>query len=109
MPAPKPASVRIRDLAKRYGTVEALCGASFDVGAGEIFGLLGPNGAGKTTALECLLGLRSPDAGSIMIGDVDARQRPQEAKRLVGAQIQDATLQDRISPRRALELFGSFY
>jgi ABC-2 type transport system ATP-binding protein len=109
MPAPKPASVRIRDLAKRYGTVEALRGASFEVSAGEIFGLLGPNGAGKTTALECLLGLRRPDTGSIMIGGIDARQRPQEAKRLIGAQIQGATLQDRITPRRALELFASFY
>jgi ABC-2 type transport system ATP-binding protein len=109
MPAPKSASVRIRDLAKRYGTVEALRGASFEVNAGEIFGLLGPNGAGKTTALECLLGLRRPDAGAIRIGDVDARESPQEAKRLVGAQIQGATLQDRITPRRALELFASFY
>jgi ABC-2 type transport system ATP-binding protein len=109
MPAPKPASVLIRDLAKRYGTVEALRGASFEVKAGEIFGLLGPNGAGKTTALECLLGLRRPDSGDIRIGEVDARESPQEAKRLVGAQIQGATLQDRITPRCALELFASFY
>jgi ABC-2 type transport system ATP-binding protein len=109
MPTPKPASVRIRDLAKRYGDVEGLRGASFEVNAGEIFGLLGPNGAGKTTALECLLGLRRPDSGSILIGDIDAREKPHEAKRLVGAQIQGATLQDRITPRRALELFASFY
>jgi ABC-2 type transport system ATP-binding protein len=89
--------------------VHALRGASFDVAPGEIFGLLGPNGAGKTTALECLLGLRRPDAGAIQIGDVDALKNPQEAKRLVGAQIQGAALQDRITPRRALGLFASFY
>ena len=109
MPAPKPASVRIRDLAKRYGTVHALRGASFEVNPGEIFGLLGPNGAGKTTALECLLGLRCPDAGSIQIGGIDALENPQEAKRLIGAQIQGAALQDKITPRRALGLFASFY
>lgn len=109
MPAPKPASVRVRDLAKRYGPVEALRGASFEVAAGEIFGLLGPNGAGKTTALECILGLRRPDSGEIEIAGVDALARPHEAKQLVGAQIQAATLQDKITPRRALGLFASFY
>jgi ABC-2 type transport system ATP-binding protein len=109
MPAPKPASVRVRDLAKRYGPVEALRGASFEVAAGEIFGLLGPNGAGKTTALECILGLRRPDAGAIEIAGIDALARPREAKQLVGAQIQAATLQDKITPRRALKLFASFY
>jgi ABC-2 type transport system ATP-binding protein len=109
MPAPVPASVRVRDLARRYGTVEALRGISFDAAAGEIFGLLGPNGAGKTTALECVLGLRRPDSGSISIAGTDVLARPDDAKRITGALIQAATLQDRITPRRALELFSSFY
>ncbi len=104
-----PASVSVRDLARRYGTVEALRGISFDVEAGEIFGLLGPNGAGKTTALECILGLRRPDSGAVSIGGIDALARPEEAKQLVGALIQAATLQDRITPRKALGLFGAFY
>jgi len=51
MSAPLPAGLRVRDLAKRYGPVEALGGVSFEVGPGEIVGLLGLNGAGKTTAL----------------------------------------------------------
>jgi ABC-2 type transport system ATP-binding protein len=109
MPEPKPASVIVHELSKRYGSVEALRGASFEVATGEIFGLLGPNGSGKTTALECILGLRSPDSGSISIAGVDALARPREARRQVGAQIQAATLQDRLTPTRALGLFASFY
>ena len=104
-----PISVCVRDLARRYGAVQALRGISFEVNSGEIFGLLGPNGAGKTTALECILGLRRPDSGSITIAGIDALTRPNEAKRLIGAQIQAATLQDKITPRRVLRLFASFY
>jgi len=87
----------VERLSKRYGAVEALSGVSFEVRSGEIFGLLGPNGAGKSTALECILGLRRPDAGAVRVSS-----RP-------GALLERASLQDRITPRQALELFGSFY
>jgi ABC-2 type transport system ATP-binding protein len=76
---------------------------------GQIFGLLGPNGAGKTTTLECILGLRQPDRGSIQINGLDLRTHATQAKLLVGAQLQAATLQEKITPRQALDLFGSFY
>ncbi|MEI9975665.1 MAG: ATP-binding cassette domain-containing protein [Ignavibacteriota bacterium] len=59
------------NLRKRYGNTEALCDVTFEVRTGQILGLLGPNGAGKTTALECILGLRQPDAGSIHIDGLD--------------------------------------
>ena len=109
MSEPAPASIRVRDLSKRYDAVEAVRGISFDVAAGEIFGLLGRNGAGKTTTLECLLGLRRADAGAIAIAGIDTLAEPQRAKQLVGAQLQAATLQDKITPREALKLFASFY
>lgn len=99
----------MRDLAKRYGPVEAVRGVSFEVRPGEIFGLLGSNGAGKTTTLECILGLRTPDEGSITLNGVDARADPVMAKRLVGAQLQSSALQAKITPRQAIELFASFY
>ena len=57
--------VRVTGLRKRYGAIEALRGVDFTLQAGEIFGLLGPNGAGKTSTLECVLGLREPDAGTV--------------------------------------------
>ena len=103
------AIVTVRDLRKRYGPLEAVRGVSFDIEAGEIFGLIGPNGAGKTTTLECVIGLREPDAGTIEIGGVDARRHPREAKQRIGAALQSTALQDKITPREALALFGSFY
>jgi ABC-2 type transport system ATP-binding protein len=99
----------VAGLRKRYGVTEAVRGISFEIAPGQIFGLLGPNGAGKTTTLECILGLRQPDEGSIRICGVDPRTHPAQAKRLIGAQLQAATLQDKITPRQALDLFGSFY
>jgi ABC-2 type transport system ATP-binding protein len=58
------ATVEIRDLHKRFGSVEAVKGLSFDVEAGRVTGFLGPNGAGKSTTLRALLGLVRPTAGS---------------------------------------------
>ncbi len=109
MPDPATPRLRVRDLAKSYGRVEALGGIGFDVGPGEIFGLLGPNGAGKTTALECILGLRRPDRGQVAIAGVDARADPLRARQLTGALVQPASLQDSVTPARAIRLFGSFY
>lgn len=106
---PSAATVSVSNLRKRYGATEAIRDVSFEVGAGQILGLLGPNGAGKTTTLECVVGLRQPDGGSIHINGLDLRTHASQAKLLVGAQLQAATLQDKITPRQALDLFGSFY
>ncbi len=104
-----PAKVVVRNLRKRYGAVEAARGVSFEVHDGEIFGLIGPNGAGKTTTLECVLGLREPDEGDIEVCGIDARKHPFEVKERIGAALQTTALQDRITPREALDLFGAFY
>ncbi|MBC7367245.1 MAG: ABC transporter ATP-binding protein [Undibacterium sp.] len=99
----------VRDLWKRYGTAEAVRGVSFSIQAGQIFGLLGPNGAGKTSTLECLLGLREADSGDVEVGGLDARKFPREVKQKIGVALQNTSLQDKITPREALRLFGSFY
>jgi ABC-2 type transport system ATP-binding protein len=63
------APVRARNLKKRYGSIEALKGVSFEIERGEMFGLIGPDGAGKTTAIRLLCGLLHPDEGEIrMLG-----------------------------------------
>lgn len=103
------AQVQVRDLWKAYGGVQAACGVTFDVAPGEIFGLLGPNGAGKTTTVECMLGLRQPDRGEVRIGGIDARRRPRDMQQHIGAALQTNALQEKITPREALRLFGSFY
>ena len=58
-------AVEFRGVAKRYGDVSALDGADFTIPRGQTVALLGPNGAGKTTAIDILLGLRRPDAGTV--------------------------------------------
>jgi ABC-2 type transport system ATP-binding protein len=104
-----PAHVVIEQLTKHYGTTEALCGVSLTIERGEIFGLLGPNGAGKTTALECLVGLREPDTGRLVVGGIDIRTDPQAAKQKIGVALQSPHLPAKITPREALRLFGALY
>src|SRR3954452_2136780 len=103
------AKVAVRELRKHYGEIQAAQGVSFEILDGEIFGLLGPNGSGKTTTLECIIGLREPDAGDIEVCGIDARRRPHDVKQKIGAALQTTALQDKITPREALTLFGSFY
>jgi ABC-2 type transport system ATP-binding protein len=104
-----PANVVVRDLSKHYGGVQAVQGVSFSIEAGEIFGLLGPNGAGKTSTLECVVGLRDPDGGDIEICGLNAQSNQRAVKEKIGVALQTTALQDRITPREALDLFGSFY
>jgi ABC-2 type transport system ATP-binding protein len=101
--------VSVRDLRKRYRDVAAADGVSFEIADGEIFGLLGPNGAGKTTTVECTIGMREPDAGEVVICGLDARRDPKAVRQRIGAALQTTALQDKITPREALRLFGSFY
>jgi ABC-2 type transport system ATP-binding protein len=101
--------VAVSDLHKSYDGKHAARGVSFEIRDGEIFGLIGPNGAGKTTTVECVIGLREPDRGAIEICGLDARTRPREVKQKIGAALQTTALQDKITPREALALFGSFY
>ncbi|HLP07499.1 MAG TPA: ABC transporter ATP-binding protein [Opitutaceae bacterium] len=102
MSASSPPLASIRGLVKRYGAATAIAGVDLTVHAGEIVGLLGQNGAGKTTVFECLLGLRTADAGEILLGGVPVQRRPREALRSIGAQLQPSSLQDKITPREAL-------
>lgn len=102
-------ALTVSGLSRRYGAVQAADGIGFEIAAGEVFGLLGPNGAGKTTTIECLLGLVRPDAGSIMVCGIDARVQPQAARAKTGAVLQATGLPDKITPREALDVFGTFY
>lgn len=82
---------------------------SFSVQQGEIFGLLGPNGAGKTTTVECVVGLRTPDAGNIRVMGLDPQADGQKLRAIVGVQLQDSTLQSKLSVGEILDLYRSFY
>lgn len=102
-------AVIVHDLWKRYGATEAVRGVSFSVEPGEVFGLLGPNGAGKTSTIECLIGLREADSGRLTVCGLDARKEPRAVKQKIGVALQSTALQDKVTPREALRLFGSFY
>ena len=101
--------VTVRELFKRYGSIQAVSGVSFEVHAGEIFGLLGPNGAGKTTTVESIVGLTTPDSGTIEICGIDLRAQPRAAKQKLGVALQTTGLQDGITPREAIESFGALF
>ena len=101
--------IEVTDLTKRYGGRAAVDGVSFSVEEGEIFGILGPNGAGKTTTVESIAGLRTPDAGTIRVLGLDPRRDRDRLRTLVGVQLQESELPDRMTVAEALELFASFY
>lgn len=102
-------AVQVRDLLKQYPGVRAVDGVSFEVLTGEIFGMVGPNGAGKTTTIECIEGLRQPDAGSIQVLGLDPRSDGYQLRERIGIQFQAAALPPRIKVGEALDLFSSFY
>src|SRR5712672_198134 len=101
--------IRVENLVKRYGDVEAVRGVSFSVSEGEVFGLLGPNGAGKTSTVEILEGLRTPDSGRASVCGLDPQRSGAEFKYIIGAALQSTALPDKMRVHEALDLFGSFY
>lgn len=76
--------VSVKALHRRYGTLEAVRGVSFELGRGEVLGLLGPNGAGKTTTLQMLCGVLSPTAGQIFIDGEDHLNAATRTRRKIG-------------------------
>src|ERR1700760_214251 len=101
--------IEVNGLHKEYGPKVAVDDVSFTVEAGEIFGILGPNGAGKTTTVECVTGLRAPDQGVLRVLGRDPRRDHDELSDLVGVQLQDSQLPDKIRVGEALDLYASFY
>jgi ABC-2 type transport system ATP-binding protein len=104
-----PDQIVVRGLRKQFPKVLAVAGVDFTVAAGEVFGLLGPNGAGKTTTLEMIEGLTPPDAGEISVCGLNWRQHAQQIRARIGVQLQATSLYNKITPREALDLFGSYY
>ncbi|GAA2554011.1 ABC transporter ATP-binding protein [Winogradskya consettensis] len=103
------AIIEVDGLVKRYGGHTAVDGVSFAVEPGEIFGILGPNGAGKTTTVECIEGLRKADGGSIRVCGIDAQSGDSELRQVLGAQLQESELPDKLRVGEAMELYSSFY
>jgi ABC-2 type transport system ATP-binding protein len=108
-PAAHGLALQVEDLHVNYGPKRAVDGVSLDINEGEIFGLLGPNGAGKTSTLSAIEGLVRPTAGSIRIGDVDARANPTAAKARMGVQLQSTSFQSDLTIREIVRLYAGLY
>ena len=100
------ATVEVRDLSKRFGSVQAVKHLSFDVEAGRVTGFLGPNGAGKSTTLRALLGLIHPTAGTATFDGkrYDELEHPSAS---VGAVLEDASFHPGRSARNHLRVLAT--
>src|SRR5690606_12428628 len=101
--------ITVAGLRKRYGDNLAVADVGLEVRPSETLGILGPNGAGKTTTVECLTGLRTPDAGELSVLGLDPRHDRAALRERVGVQLQESELPARITVREALALYASFY
>lgn len=102
-------AIRVENLIKRYDGIPAVDGLNLEVARGEVFGLLGPNGAGKTTSVECMLGLREPDNGQVIILGMQHEHDSQAIRARIGAQLQSTGLLPHLKVREQLELFASLF
>ncbi|MEM9136741.1 MAG: ABC transporter ATP-binding protein [Cyanobacteria bacterium P01_F01_bin.42] len=102
-------AVKITNLQKKYGKVEAAKDISFQVESGQIFGLLGPNGAGKTTTLRCLCSLAEPNSGGVEVCGVSVCEHPRAARKLLGYVAQEVALDPVLTGREMLNLQAALY
>ncbi|MFE3756836.1 ATP-binding cassette domain-containing protein [Nocardia tengchongensis] len=104
--APDDPAVYVEDVRKSFGEVHALQGISFTAARGQVLGILGPNGAGKTTMVKILSTLLRPDSGIARVAGHEVRADPAAVRRSIMMTGQYAALDENLSGRENLELFG---
>jgi ABC-2 type transport system ATP-binding protein len=101
--------VQFADLARTFGSLEAVRGISLEIRAGETFGMLGPNGAGKTTTLSMLATLLPPTRGDVVVFGASVVDDPVEVRRRVGLAPQQISLYPKFTGQENLDFFGTLY
>jgi ABC-2 type transport system ATP-binding protein len=101
--------ISVHNLEKSYGTKKAVDGISFDVKKGTVFGLLGHNGAGKSTTLECILGTKTFEKGSVLLLGQSPNQNRKALFQKVGVQFQNAAYPSKIRVGEICEINASLY
>lgn len=101
--------IKVTNLKKQLGNVQALKGISFTIREGEFYGLLGPNGAGKTTTISILSSIIKPDQGEVNINGIDLLQDPESCKRIMGVVPQEIALYNQLTAWDNLMFWGSLY
>ncbi|HEX2320443.1 MAG TPA: ABC transporter permease [Streptosporangiaceae bacterium] len=102
-------AVRVEGVVKHFGATVALDGAGLEVPGGMVFGLLGPNGAGKTTLVRILATLLAPDAGRAEVFGHDVAREPAAVRELLGLTGQFAAVDELLTGRENLEMFGRLF
>jgi ABC-2 type transport system ATP-binding protein len=102
-------AIVVEGLRKKYGDKQALDGLDFTVEAGTVQGILGPNGAGKTTAVRIMSTLLRPDEGRVEVAGLDVRTRAREVRSRIGLLGQNAAVDEELSGRQNLEMFGRLH
>ncbi|MCF2436626.1 ATP-binding cassette domain-containing protein [Streptomyces thinghirensis] len=102
-------AVRAEGLEKRYGEKRALDGFDLTVREGTVHGLLGPNGAGKTTAVRILSTLIRLDGGRAEVAGLDVARQPREVRARIGLTGQYAAVDEVLTGRQNLEMFGRLF
>jgi ABC-2 type transport system ATP-binding protein len=103
------AVIRVDDLRKRYGEIEAVAGVSFEVSEGEVYGLLGHNGAGKSTTVEILEGHRTRTSGDVSVLGMDPAGGGRQFRDRIGVVLQSSGVETELSVKEAILLYGSVY
>jgi ABC-2 type transport system ATP-binding protein len=101
--------VLVKDVSKRFGTVQALRDASFRVEENSIFGFLGPNGSGKTTTIRLLLGLIAPDSGTTEVLGFPSATQGDQVRERCGALLEHDGLYERMTAIDNLDLVGRIW
>jgi len=102
-------AVHVEGVVKRFRTTTALAGVDLDVEEATVFGLLGPNGAGKTTLVRVLATLLAPDAGRAEIFGRDVVRDAADVRELLGLTGQFAAVDEMLTGRENLEMFGRLF
>jgi ABC-2 type transport system ATP-binding protein len=102
-------AVDVTDVARRFGTVQALDGVDLAVKEGEFFGLLGPNGAGKTTLISILAGLTRADRGIAKVLGHDVVTDYRQSRRNLGVVPQELVFDPFFSVRETLEMQSGYF
>jgi ABC-type multidrug transport system ATPase subunit len=102
-------AARVEGVVKRFGATVALAGVDLEVPEGSVFGLLGPNGAGKTTLVRILATLLRPDAGRAAVLGHDVVREPARVRELLGLTGQFAAVDEILTGRENLEMFGRLF